>query len=98
MFKLDNVSMVDRAVDLDFAHKLLFGPALAQRSFLNDLPCEDNFVLLVYHLVTLGEPSLPQKLTPHVLLNLDVPIVLNYLLLHQHLLILFHILIFFNSI
>ena len=61
--------VLDCSMNLDLTHQLLFGSALCQTRFLDDLGCMDELRLSVDELVTLGKTSLAKILTLYISLD-----------------------------
>jgi hypothetical protein len=90
VLKLNHSRVVNGPMNFNFTHQLLLGSTLGQGGLLDDFARGEDLCLLVNHFVALGETSFAQELPPHVLFNLDLAIVLNYLFFNENLLVLFH--------
>ena len=63
MLETDDVSMMQRSVDLDLTHQLLLGSRLCQSSLVDDLSSRESLCLLVVEFVTFSEPSFSKELS-----------------------------------
>ena len=70
----DNVLVVQRPVDLDFTHQLLFGPRFRQGRLINYFGGGHFASLRICELVAFGEATLTQELAPDVLLDANVAV------------------------
>ena len=78
--------MVKRSVDFDLAHQLLLSSALRQRSLSDNLGSRHPLIIQVRKLITLGKSSLTQKSASTMLFDINISVVLDYLLFHYNLL------------
>jgi len=82
MLETDDVSMMQRSVDLDLTHQLLLGSRLCQSSLVDDLSSRESLCLLVVEFVAFSEPSFSKELSLGVLFDGDVTVEANNLLFY----------------
>lgn len=77
VFKTDDVVLVERAVDFDFRHQLLFGSSLRKGGLGNDFGGRHTLVLQVGELEAASETALAQELALEVLLDADLAVIFD---------------------
>ena len=71
MRELGHILMLDRSVDLDFTHELLFGAALRQAGLLNDFGCVHEGGIGIYEFVAFRKAALAKELALDVSSDAD---------------------------
>ena len=83
MLELAHISMLDTSVNLDLTHELLFGAALGQARFVDELSCVHESSLGINEFVNLGESTFSKEFAFDVLADADFSIFFLEFLLDQ---------------
>jgi len=87
MFKANNVCVVKRSVDFNFAHQLLFGSAFGKRGLSNDFRGTHSFVVKICEFITFSETSFAQESTSLVLFDIYITVILDNFFLNYDILL-----------
>ena len=80
MKELSDICMLDRPVNFDFTHQLLFCPTSLQRRLLDNFGCTNCLCVHLNKLITFCKATFPQKLSFHVLSICHFTILMLYAL------------------